>query len=82
MNKIESMIEEVEQLNANTPDGIVVDCDTILADLIECADFKYYGWKQKKRNSNLIDDWSSGYINFLIAGRLVTFRRSISYRYG
>lgn len=46
MNKIESMIEEVEQLNANTPDGIVVDYDTILVDLIECADFKINGLSQ------------------------------------
>lgn len=46
MNKIESMIEEVEQLNANTPDGIVVDGDTILADLIKDVDFEFNGLSQ------------------------------------
>lgn len=46
MNKIERLIEEVERLNANTPDGIIVDGDTILADLIENVDFKFNGLSQ------------------------------------
>lgn len=38
---IEDIIIEVENLNYNTPDGQVIDADTILVDLIE---ENYYGF--------------------------------------
>lgn len=46
MNEIENMIKEVESLNANTPEGCIVDSDTILVDLIENSDFEFNGFSQ------------------------------------
>lgn len=46
MNEIENMIKEVESLNANTPEGCIVDSDTILGDLIENSDFEFNGFSQ------------------------------------
>ena len=40
------LIKEVEELNNNTPDGRIVDGDTILADLIESNDFEFSGMCQ------------------------------------
>ena len=52
MDKIEKLIKEVELLNASTPDGIVVDSDTILADLIERVDVQFNGFSQ-----DIFDIW-------------------------
>lgn len=46
MNKIADMIERVENLNDNTPDGIVVDADTILVDLINECYYEFSGFAQ------------------------------------
>lgn len=42
----EILIEEVEKLNANTPNGVIVDSDTILVDLIENCDHEFSGISQ------------------------------------
>lgn len=42
----EKMIKEVEELNNNTPNGIIHDADTILVDLIENCDYKFSGFAQ------------------------------------
>lgn len=41
------MIDEVEKLNSNTPDGQIIDSDTILVDLIENNDFEFSGFSQE-----------------------------------
>lgn len=43
---MEKLLKEVEKLNANTPDGIVVDADTILVDVIQKNDFEITGIAQ------------------------------------
>ena len=45
-DKILTLIKEVEELNNNTPEGRIVDGDTILADLIENNDFELSGMCQ------------------------------------
>lgn len=45
-NDVRKMIEEVEKLHNNTPDGIITDADTILVDLIEKCDYKFTGFAQ------------------------------------
>ena len=40
---MEKLLKEVEKLNANTPDGVVVDADTILIDAILENDFEITG---------------------------------------
>lgn len=44
--KILALIEQVEKLNDNTPDGMIVDADTILVDMIESCDYRFSGFSQ------------------------------------
>ena len=46
MYKISKMVEQVEELNNNTPDGIIIDADTILVDLIEKCNYEFNGFAQ------------------------------------
>ena len=43
---MEKLLKEVEKLNANTPDGVVVDADTILVDMVQENDFEITGIAQ------------------------------------
>ena len=43
---IAEMVKEVEKLNNNTPNGVVSDADTILADIIANCDFEFTGFAQ------------------------------------
>ncbi len=43
---MEKLLKEVEKLNTNTPDGVVVDADTILVDVIQKNDFEITGIAQ------------------------------------
>lgn len=45
-NLTEEMIREVEKLNNNTPDGQIVDADTILVDIIQTNDYEFSGFAQ------------------------------------
>lgn len=42
----EKLVREVEVLNNNTPDGQIVDADTILVDLVEASDMQFNGFVQ------------------------------------
>ena len=44
--KTENLIKEVEELNNNIPNGIIVDTDTILKDLIDKCDYEFTGFAQ------------------------------------
>lgn len=45
------LLREVETLNKNTPDGVIVDADTILADLIHENDFEVTGLAEEIFNT-------------------------------
>lgn len=42
----QKLIERIEELNGSTPDGQIVDSDTILVDLLETNDFEISGISQ------------------------------------
>lgn len=44
---MEELLKEVEELNNNTPYGVIKDADTILIDLIQECDFKIIGLAQE-----------------------------------
>jgi hypothetical protein len=50
----EEMIKEVEELNNNTPDGVIHDADTILLDLIDECDYEFSGFAQ-----DIFDIWKN-----------------------
>lgn len=39
---MEKLLKEVEKLNTNTPDGVVVDADTILVDVIQKVEQMFF----------------------------------------
>lgn len=43
---MENLLKKVEELNANTPNGMITDADTILVDLIDKNDFEITGIAQ------------------------------------
>lgn len=45
-NWTEEIIEEVERLNNNTPDGQIIDADTILVDLVQKNNDEISGFAQ------------------------------------
>lgn len=53
-SQTEDLIKEVELLNNNTPDGIIIDADTILVDLIDRSDFEVSGFAQE-----IFDIWKN-----------------------
>lgn len=45
-NWTKEMIREVENLNNNTPEGQIIDADTILTDLVQNCDYEFAGFAQ------------------------------------
>lgn len=45
-NWTEEMIKEVEKQNSNTPEGQIVDADTILANLVQNCNHEFTGYAQ------------------------------------
>ena len=43
---MEKLLKEVEELNNNTPDGWIIDADTILVDMVQKNGFKITGIAQ------------------------------------
>lgn len=50
------ILDEVEKLNNSTPDGVIVDADTILADIVEKSDMHENGVAQE-----IFDIWRGSY---------------------
>lgn len=44
---MEQLLKHVEELNTNTPDGQIVDADTILKDIMDEQDFEVTGIAQE-----------------------------------
>ncbi len=44
---MEQLLKDVEELNNNTPDGVIADADTILADILQSNDFEITGSAQE-----------------------------------
>ena len=44
---MEQLLKYVEELNTNTPDGQIVDADTILKDIMDEQDFEISGMAQE-----------------------------------
>lgn len=43
---MEKLLREVEELNDNTPNGVIKDADTILVDVLQNTDFEVTGFAQ------------------------------------
>lgn len=51
LKSMTTLLQEVERLNNNTPNGVIIDTDTILADIIKEADFEVTGLAQEIFNT-------------------------------
>ena len=45
--KTESLIGEIEQMNKHIPDGVIIDADTTLVDLVENAEHEITGFAEE-----------------------------------
>ena len=46
MEKLLRLINEVRELNSNTPNGVIQDSDTILVDILEENDYEFNGFSE------------------------------------